>query len=110
MHVYDRLKDVFLLTPRSEKLFDMVRVLDVLLPMLHVLLDARLPLFRFRPNDADRRQHCRERVMGILVQGFHRCENLTVQTDLFHKERSVALENYFVYFLSHCGETVGHVS
>jgi len=57
-----------------------------------------------------RRQHCRKRVMGILVQGFHRCEDLAVQTDLFLEERSVALENYFVHLLPHCGETVGHVS
>ena len=46
VHIDDRLKDVSFLPPCSEKLFDMVQVLDVLLPMLHVLLDARLPLLR----------------------------------------------------------------
>lgn len=108
VHIDDRLKDVFLLPPCSKKLFDVVQVLDVLLPMLHVLLDARLPLLRFRPNNADRRQHRRKRVMGILVQGIHRCEDLAVQADLLLEKHPIAFENYFVHLL-HCREAVGHI-
>ncbi len=59
VHIDNRLKNVFLLAPCSKKRFDMVQVLDILLPMLHVPLDAGLPLFRVGPNNADRRQHGR---------------------------------------------------
>ncbi len=48
VHVGGGLKNVSLLASRSEKQFDMVQVLDVLLPVLDMLFDMWLPLLRLR--------------------------------------------------------------